>query len=121
MNLSKCCGILYKIRYNLSTGAMRNIYFSLCYPYIIYCLSVWGCTWPSVINDVIVTQKRILRNITYKNRTDSTNEAFNDLGLLKFEFLRKYFLILATFNNINNDSENIIFRVVQHNLGTWGN
>ena len=54
LNLSNTCGILYRIRYNLTTEALRSLYYSLCYPYLIYCLSIWECTWPTVVREISV-------------------------------------------------------------------
>ena len=61
LNLSKTCRILYRIRYNLTTEALHSLYYSLCYPYLNYCLSIWECTWPTVVKEVYVAQKKILR------------------------------------------------------------
>ena len=49
-----------------------------------------------------------------KGRTDSTDVLFNDFGLLKFEFLRKYFLVLAIFKDIHSETDNNIFNVFHH-------
>ena len=122
LNLSKICGILCRVRYNLTGEALRSIYYSLCYPYIIYCLSVWGCTWPSTVKEVFIAQKKIVRTITFKAKQDHTDLLFKDLGLLKFEFLKKYFLLLQIYNDINNnDDSNKLFTVLHHSHGTRGN
>lgn len=45
--LSKATGILYRVRHNLTTEAMLSIYYTLFYPHLTYCVSIWGCTWHS--------------------------------------------------------------------------
>ncbi len=62
-NLSKSCGILLRIRYNVTSEALRSLYHSLCYLCLVYCLSIWDCTWPTVVNDVYVAQRKIVRTI----------------------------------------------------------
>lgn len=122
LNLSKTCGILYRIRDNLTPEALRSLYYSLCYPYLIYCLSIWGCTWPTIVNKVYVAQKRILRTMTFKGKYDSTSLLFKDLSILKFDLLIKYFITLTIYRNVNdNDPNNVIFTVFHHNQGTRGN
>lgn len=42
--LSKICGILYRVRHQLTRESMLSIYYTLCYPHLINCLSIWGST-----------------------------------------------------------------------------
>lgn len=122
LKLSKICGVMYKIRYNLTVDALKNLYYSLCYPHFIYCLSIWGCTWPSVAKEIIVMQKKILRTITYKGKHDSTQLLFNELKLLKFDYLLQYFCLLAVYNDLNESKSNRqLFKHVNHSQGTRGN
>ena len=122
LEFSKICGILYKVRHKLTIDALRSVYYSLCYPIIIYCLSIWGCTWPTYVKEIITTQKKLIRTITYKGKHDSTYLLFNDLKLLRFDFLLKYFCLLRVYNDVINNSQNSkMFRVLQHSLGTRGN
>ena len=122
LKLSKTCGLLYKIRYNLTIDALKNLYYSLCYPYLIYCMSIWGCTWPSVTKEIIVIQKKIIRTITFKRNRDSTQLLFTELKLLKFDYLFQYFCLLAVYNDLNEVRDNRkLFKHVHHNQGTRRN
>ena len=40
--ISKSIGILLKIRKFIPNNTMRNMYFTFIYPYLIYCIEVWG-------------------------------------------------------------------------------
>ena len=112
----------YRIRYNLTTEALRSLYHSLCYPYLIYCLSIWGCTWPTVVKNVAVAQKKILRTMAFKGKYDSTDLLFNDFNILTFELLLQYFITLTIHKNVNdNNPNNVIFTVFHHTQGTRGN
>ncbi len=122
LKLSKICGVLYKIRRNLTIDALKNLYYSLCYPHFIYCLSLWGCTWPSVVKEIIVMQKKILRTITFKRKHDSTQFLFTELKLLKFDYLLQYFCLLSVYNDLNEiRSTRKLFRYIHHSQGTRGN
>ena len=102
LKLSRACGILYRIREYLTTDAMMTIYYTLCYPYINYCMSVWACTWPSFLNKLVVAQKKIFRCIFYKGKFESTVDIFASHNLLHIHSIHKYFLLLLIFRTIRN-------------------
>ena len=121
-NLSRTCGILYRIRHKLTPETLRSLYYSLCYPYLIYCLSIWGCTWPTLVKEVYIAQKKVIRTITFKGKYDSTDQLFKNLNVLKFDLLNQYFIMLTIYKNINDSNiENIIFTIFHHSQGTRGN
>ena len=46
-NISKSIGIIYKASFCLYRQALRTLYYALVYPYLHYCVTVWGSTYPS--------------------------------------------------------------------------
>ena len=54
---SKSIGILTKIKRFLNKKTLRNLYFSLVYPYLTYCVEVWGNTHDTYLNPLIKLQK----------------------------------------------------------------
>ena len=42
--ISKSIGIIYKASFCLPKTSLRSLYYSLVYPYLTYCVSVWGST-----------------------------------------------------------------------------
>ena len=72
--ISKSIGILYRSSFCLSTASLRILYYSLIYPYLIYCVSVWGLTCNSNLKRIVTFQKKAIR-IVAKVR---------DLEVLKF-------------------------------------
>lgn len=121
LKLSKACGIIHRVRNQLTQKALLNVYFTLCYPYMMYCVSVWGCTWPSFLKEVIVAQKRIIRIMCHKGKYDHTEELIKKLHLLYFPSVQKYFLLLAIFKSLhrnNENSEGSVFSRTAHDHGT---
>lgn len=59
--LSKVTGVLYRIRHNLTIEAMISIYYTLCYPHLTYCVSVWASTWPTFLNRLNILQNKVIR------------------------------------------------------------
>ena len=119
LTLSKITGILYCIRDNLSVESMLTLYYTLCYSKLMYCISIWGCTWPSFLNVLIRNQKSILRMIFYKRKYESTEMIFSNQKLMKLSNIHKYFLLLDIFKSLKNNSN--IFSIQEHTRVTRGN
>ena len=52
--ISKSIGIINKTRNLLDKNTLRNIYFTFIYPYLIYCIEIWGNTNDTHLNLVII-------------------------------------------------------------------
>ena len=111
MKISRMCGILYKIRNKLTTEALISIYYTICYPHIIYCISVWASTWPSFITKLKIAQNKVLRCIFFKGKYDSTDNIYLEYRLLNIFSIHKYFLLLSIFRNITNAQGTTIFHL----------
>ena len=44
--ISKSIGIIHKSSFFLPLASLQTLYFSLIYPYLVYCVSVWASTYP---------------------------------------------------------------------------
>ena len=62
--LSKCIGILSKARRKLQKSSLISLYYSFAFPYFIYCNHVWGSTYQTNLNNVVLVQKKLIRIIT---------------------------------------------------------
>ena len=52
--ISKSIGIIDKSSFCLPKPSLRSLYYSLLYPYLTYCISVWGSTYQSNLNRIII-------------------------------------------------------------------
>ena len=93
--ISKNCGILYKIRDNLTLKARINYYYAFIYPLLSYNVAIWGGTGSTHLSILIRAQKRIIRTIAGLDRYAHTNPIFADLKILKFNDIYK--LSVAVF------------------------
>ena len=50
---------------------MKNIYYSLFYPHLVYAIQVWGSACTTELNKIFVLQKRALRIITFNDTLPS--------------------------------------------------
>ena len=109
--ISKSIGIIYKASFCLSAVSLRTLYFSLVYPYLVYCITVWGSTYQTNLKRIITLQKKVIKiisNVPFDAHTDNLFRdhqilKFNDIYLFqtaKFMFLYTKGLLPNTFNNM---------------------
>lgn len=99
LKISKTIGILYRIRHDLTIEALLSIYYTLCYPHLIYCVSIWGCTWPSFTIRLIIAQNKIFRCIYFLIKFDSVAHIYAEENVLTFEHVHQYSVILLIYRS----------------------
>ena len=92
--IARSTGILYKLRFFIPPDARLNFYYAFAYPYLSYCVLVWGGTYDSHLKNLIVQQKKIIRVIAGVPAFSHTSHLFHSLGLLKFNDIYKYHVSL---------------------------
>ena len=55
----------------------------MVYPHLIYGSTLWGATYKSSVNKLIVMQKKVIRAMLSAKYNAHTNDLFNELGILK--------------------------------------
>ena len=56
--LSKIIAILYKLKGLINKEFLQTLYCSLFFPYLIYCVEVWGNTYKTIIHPIYMLQKK---------------------------------------------------------------
>lgn len=95
--LAKITGILYRTRHNLTKDVMMDLYYSIFYPHMTYCVSIWASTWPSFLKSVQISQNKFLRCIHYMKKYQSTQEIYNTNNILNFSSIHMYFSTLLIY------------------------
>ena len=72
------------------SNVLKNIYFSLIYPYYTYCNLVWGSADSTHIDILIKLQKKAVRSISKVGYLDHTGPLFNNLKLLEVHEIYNY-------------------------------
>ena len=104
--ISKSIGIIYKIRPYLDKATFKNLYFTFVFPYLIYCVEVWGNACDTHLEPIIKIHKRYIRTITFSCYFEQTEPLFKELELLSFKklviqrILLMMFIHLALFLNL---------------------
>ena len=95
--ISRHSGILYKVKYCLPLATRISYYFAFIYPYLSYNVIVWGGTYKSHLNPLIISHKKIIRNICDAEYLEHSSPLYKKLKLLKFEDIYKYNLLVYMF------------------------
>ena len=81
--ISKSIGVIYKASFCLPTSSLLTLYYSLVCPYLVYCVSVWGSTYPSNLKRILLLQKKVVRIISGSAFDAHTEPIFKQLKILK--------------------------------------
>ena len=77
----------------LPKTSLRSLYYSLVYPCLTYCVSVWGSTYQSNLNRIIILQKKIIRIISKVSFDAHTGVLFKEQEILKFSDIYLYQMV----------------------------
>ena len=106
--MSRCIGIMCKLRHFVTREMLKNIYYSLLYPHLVYAIEVWGSACAAEINKILVLQKRALRIIIYNDMLPSVpgplqppTPLFHKMDILKIYDVFQLQLAKFIFNCIH--------------------
>ena len=118
--LSKICAILYRIRQKLTDDALKLLYYGLVYSKMIYGIVFWGGTWNTHLETIILSQKRIIRCMSYARKFDSTATLFQKFNILRFKYVHVYFCRLMGQKVVYGNYLQNVFNVINHGQNTRG-
>ena len=91
---------MYKARRFLNKKSLLSLYHSYIYPYLIYCIEVWGCAAPSHLHSLFLLQTKIVRIMTFAPYLAHTEPIFNSLELLPVEkiFINRVGIVMFKYS-----------------------
>ena len=102
---SKSIGIFYKTKSFLSKNLLTTLYYSLIYPYFLYANEIWGGTYPTYLQSILLLQKRIVRIINKESFLAHTTPLFIESKILRISDIHKLVIAQMGFkSNINSDN-----------------
>ena len=101
--VSKGLAILKQLRKYFDNDTLYMVYCTLISPYLDYCSEIWGNTFNSHIQKLVVLQKKALRIVDGLNYRDHTHDTFKKYNCLKFKDHVKFKTCLHVFKAVNND------------------
>ncbi len=100
--LSRTTGIFFKIRHYIPLETLICLYNSIFSSFLSYGIIVWGLTYASYLNPLLLLQKKILRCIKFQPFTASSTPLFHSLKILKLENILHLNTLIFVFKAINN-------------------
>ena len=107
--VSRGIGVLSKVRYYVNRNILHQLYYSIFYPFLTYSLSIWGNTYLSTLEPLIILQNRVIRTITFSKPDEQSEPLFKELEILKLTDLvilhnalfmyHYYYSLLPAFSN----------------------
>ena len=108
--LAKNTGIINKLRYYVDLRMLKQLYFTLIYPYINYGLMSWGNAYTSKLKKLRSCQNKCIRSIFFADKRENATPYYSLLGILKLDSVFKLKLALFTYKVLNEkDKLPIIF------------
>ena len=102
--IAKNIGIIYKLRYYLDFNMLKQLYYTLVYPYLNYSLLSWGNTYTSKLAKIRTKQNRCIRNICFAYVFRENATPYNVLGILKLDNIFKLRIAEFSYKIINMQS-----------------
>ena len=87
--ISKSIGVINRARFFLPKPCLKTLYYCLVYPYLHYCIIVWGSTYKTNLRRLVSLQKRVIRIISKSTFDSHSDPIFKELELLKLSDIRQ--------------------------------
>ena len=107
--LSRGTGILYKLRDFVSVKILKDVYYAIVYPFLLYGIAIWGSATKATLSPLHILQKKIIRIPTFEDDLPvipgpltHTPPLFYKLGLLDIYDLYNFQLGQITYKAVNN-------------------
>ena len=101
IKISRCLGIMYKLKNVLPIHILKILYYSLILPYLSYGILAWGAS--SARLRLFSLQKKAIRLITNSRFNAHTEPLFKALNLLKLEDIHKLCVLKFYFKYTHNE------------------
>jgi hypothetical protein len=102
--IAKNLGILKKLRYYTDLKILKQLYYTLIYPYLNYGLMSWGNTYTTVLNKLRSCQNACIKSIFFAHMRENATPYYNILNILKLDNMFKLKIRIFTYNIINDQS-----------------
>ena len=99
--VSRSIGVINRLKHVVPLEILKTLYCSLVLPYLSYCNIIWGNTFHTNLDKLVVLQKKVVRIITNHPYRSHTNSIFRDLKFFNIVNLNKYQQCLFMYKYLN--------------------
>ena len=86
----------------LKSNSLLTLYYSFIYPYLNYCIEIWGSANDTLMLSIFKLQKRAIRIILSASYRAHTDPLFLKLEVLPLKKLYQFYIILFMFKYSND-------------------
>jgi hypothetical protein len=83
--IAKNTGVINKLRHFVSIQMLKQLYYTLIYPYLNYGIMSWGTACPTRLDKIKTKQNKCLRAIFFSRTNENVTAYFQLLEILKLE------------------------------------
>ena len=87
------------VAHNAPQTVLEMLYYSIVYPFIIYCNSIWVAASSYILNRILILQKRAVRIFSGSGYLDHSSPLFFELDIVKIEDVHKITCCTLAFKN----------------------
>ena len=121
--ISRSVGIIGKARKYLGGKIMETLYYTMVYPYLLYCNLLWGNANDKTLWPIFKLQKKAIRLIVNVSRREKSTPYFKKLNIIKLPDVYKNNVSIFMYHYLNNNlpetfSDYFIMANSIHNVNT---
>ena len=99
--ISKGIGIILKSRKVFSNETLLSLYHTFVYPYLSYCIYVWGKAYKTHLNDLVVLQNKAMRIINGVPPRTNMDNFYIENNILTVKHIYNYSIGLFMYKYVN--------------------
>ena len=107
--LCKNIGILSKARRYLESKSLSCLYYSFIYPYIVYCIPVWGGANVTTLEPLIKVQNWAIKTILCKPRCTASLPLYKSMKMLTLKQIYTLQVLVFVFKYKKSDLPNVFY------------
>ena len=81
--ITKNIGILFKLRHYVPISTLKQLYYTLIYPYLTYGLMSWGTAYQTKLNKIKLSHNNCIRCIFFANKRECPTPYLENISTLK--------------------------------------
>jgi hypothetical protein len=113
--ISRGTAIIKKAKPVLNMNSLITMYYSFIYPYLSYCVEVWGKAATILLSTLQKLQKQVIRNIRSVHYRAHSAPIFKELGLLNLNQICRYKTIIFMFKFVKGMLPSIFHEMFTRN------
>ena len=118
LKMAKNIGIICKCREKFQRSTLISLYNSFVYPFLSYCIEIWGSAHKVFLNSIVKMQKRCCRIICFSPNRAPSAPLFKILNFLCLSNIYRYCVVLLMYRFYHGLLPNVSNNIFQPSSNT---